>query len=92
MLGKKNAQMFDLMFDILLEIHAESATRRQLSDKLGVSPQVIGRQVQLLREKFHVGIESSHKTGYRLTDWGIFDETMFFECKKHRYDARREKK
>ena len=56
MLGGKNAEMFGLMFEILVQLDGGKKSRRELSEGLGVGPQVIGRQIKLLRDVFKVTI------------------------------------
>ena len=56
MLGEKNAEMFGLMFEILVQLDGGKKSRRELSEGLGVGPQVIGRQIKLLRDVFKVTI------------------------------------
>ena len=66
MLGGKNAEMFGLMFEILVQLDGGKKSRRELSEGLGVGPQVIGRQIKLLRDVFKVTIKSSPANGYEL--------------------------
>ena len=72
MLGGKNAEMFGLMFEILVQLDGGKKSRRELSEGLGVGPQVIGRQ-------FKVTIKSSPANGYELEDWGILNKAVFME-------------
>lgn len=79
MLGGKNAEMFGLMFGILVQLDGGKKSRRELSEGLGVGPQVIGRQIKLLRNVFKVTIKSSPANGYELEDWGILNKAVFME-------------
>lgn len=79
MLGGKNAEMFGLMFEILVQLDGGKKSRRELSEGLGVGPQVIGRQIKLLRDVFKVTIKSSPANGYELEDWGILNKAVFME-------------
>lgn len=79
MLGEKNAEMFGLMFEILVQLDGGKKSRRELSEGLGVGPQVIGRQIKLLRDVFKVTIKSSPANGYELEDWGILNKAVFME-------------
>ena len=79
MLGGKNAEMFGLMFEILVQLNGGKKSRRELSEGLGVGPQVIGRQIKLLRDVFKVTIKSSPANGYELEDWGILNKAVFME-------------
>ena len=77
MLGEKNSKHLAILFDVLAAIADHSGDRFDLAEKIGVSPQVIGRQVKLLRERFGMTIKSSTKHGYSIEDWGIIDQRKF---------------
>lgn len=77
MLGNRNSEQFAVLFDVLAAIAARSGNRYELAEKIQVSPQVIGRQVKLLRQQFGMTIKSSTKYGYTIEDWGIIDPRRF---------------
>ena len=77
---RRNGDLLDVLFLVLLLIYRNPGiSRNKLSKRLGVSDQVIGRQVKTLREKFKVEINSSPSQGYELAHWGIFDQGQFLE-------------
>lgn len=79
MLGNRNSEKFSVLFDVLAAIADRSGNRFELAEKIKVSPQVIGRQVKLLRTQFGMKIKSSTKYGYSIEDWGIIDRLRFIE-------------
>lgn len=79
MLGTRNSEKFSVLFDVLAAIADRCGNRFELAEKIKVSPQVIGRQVKLLRKQFGMTIKSSTKFGYSIEDWGIIDPVRFAE-------------
>lgn len=77
MLGNRNSKQFSVLFAVLAAIAEKSGNRFELAEKMQVSPQVIGRQVKLLRDRFGMTIKSSTKYGYSIEDWGIIDQRRF---------------
>lgn len=79
MLGNRSSEQFNVLFDVLSAIAEKAGNRFELAEKMRVSPQVIGRQVKLLRDQFGMKIKSSTKYGYSIEDWGIIDPIRFAE-------------
>lgn len=88
MLGNRNGEQFDQLFGILLMIYERPRIgRKELASAFGVSPQVVSRQIKILREQFSIKFDSSPKTGYTLTRWGFIEKEQFLvtmDKKKHR--------
>lgn len=79
-MSERNPDLLGVMFGVLMLIHEHPGIgRRELSQALGVSDQVVSRQIKILRVRFGVQIKSAPRLGYSIKSWGILDQAAFLE-------------
>lgn len=79
-MSERNSDLLGVMLRILVLIHENPGiSRRRLSEALGVSNQVISRQIKILRLRFGIKIKSAPRLGYSIIGWGILDQAAFLE-------------
>lgn len=79
-MSERNPDLLGVMFGVLVLIHEHPGIgRRELSQALGVSDQVVSRQIKILRLRFGIKIKSAPRLGYSIIGWGILDQAAFLE-------------
>lgn len=79
-MSERNSDLLGVMLRILVLIHENPGiSRRRLGEELGVSDQVISRQIKILRLRFGIKIKSAPRLGYSIIGWGILDQAVFLE-------------